>query len=232
MNPVLVSAFIYDEKHYQDLDFYISQGNKLLTLDFNKVIFIDERINHHFEKHINDRNIFIKVRESDLYLYEYIDKLENKTNGNPEKDTNKFFAIMCNKTEWVRQAIEMNHFNTEHYVWIDFGIFKIFDTNIMIQKLNNKYNAIRIGSIWDIGTEKNKNLEKEICWYFAGGIFGGHKQKLLFFADAMKHETLNFIKKNNYLIWEVNLWYIIYKKYGSLFSVYNCNHNISIINNY
>ena len=48
MKPTLVSAFIYDEKHYQNLDFYIKQGGKLLSLDFNKVIFIDEKIYHHF----------------------------------------------------------------------------------------------------------------------------------------------------------------------------------------
>ena len=72
MKPTLVSAFIYDEKHYQSLDFYIKQGSKLLSLDFNKVIFIDEKVYHHFENHVNENNYLIKVREQDMYLYEFI----------------------------------------------------------------------------------------------------------------------------------------------------------------
>ena len=232
MKPTLVSAFIYDEKHYQSLDFYIEQGNKLLSLDFNKVIFIDEKIYHHFKNYINEHNYLIKVREQDMYLYEFIDNLENNIIGNPDKDTNKFFAIMCNKTEWIKQAIEINHFNTDYYTWIDFGIFKIFNEHLTIENLNKNYDTIRIGSIWDINNSNFENLEKEICWYFAGGIFGGHKRHLLFFANAMKYETMQFIKQKNYLIWEVNLWYMVYKKYASIFSIYKCNHDISIINNY
>ena len=48
----------------------------------------------------------------------------------------------------------------------------------------------------------------------------------------MKNETLEFIENNNYLLWEVNLWYILYLKEPELFSPYNCDHNNTIVNNY
>ena len=34
--------------------------------------------------------------------------------------------INCNKTEVIREAIELNYFNTEDFIWLDFGIRHVF----------------------------------------------------------------------------------------------------------
>jgi hypothetical protein len=50
---------------------------------------------------------------------------------------------MSNKTEWIKQAIELNHFNTEQFVWIDLGIKHVFkcdeDSYVnILESLNKK----------------------------------------------------------------------------------------------
>lgn len=233
MNPILVTAFVYQSNHYQDLDFYIQNGKKLLQQDFNKVIFIDPKVKEYFKEFENQTNKFVEFSMKDIYLFDKIHSLKNGVHGNPNKDTNEFFSIMCNKTEFIRKAINLNFFNCDYYFWIDFGIYKIFDSNICIEKLNNKYEKVRIGSIWGLDNlQRNNNIFKNVSWYFAGGVFGGNKSVLLTFADLMKDKTIDFIEKNNYLIWEVNLWYFIYNENKELFLPYICDHNNSIVNNY
>jgi hypothetical protein len=152
---------------------------------------------------------------------------------------------MCNKTEWIRKAIEYNFYNTENYVWVDFGIRHVFKCNDteFIQKLENlhkkTYDGLRIGTIWDL----NMNIErigidiyKQITWYFAGGVFGGDKEQLLIFADKTKKMCIKTIKERSSLMWEVNIWYLVFKDNHSErlvnFSFYNCDHNDTIIDNY
>ena len=232
MTTTIVTAFLYSEDHYQNLEFYIENGKKLLNFEMNKIIFIDERVHDKFSDFFTENHIFIPITKETLYLHTYLPKLTNKVHGNPEKDTNMFFSIMCNKTEWMREAIHRNPFCTDYFVWVDFGISKILNNTLNIECLSKPYENIRIGSIWNPTFINSADPYTEICWYFAGGVFGGHKDYLLLFADIMKKEVLEFIKKNNYLVWEVNFWYLIYKKHKNLFTLYFCNHDTSIINNY
>jgi len=69
-------------------------------------------------------------------------------------------------------------------------------------------------------------------WYFAGGVFGGSAKSLIQFADLVKTETINIINSLNTVMWEVNIWYLVYINNKELFEPYYCNHNISIIDNY
>jgi|TARA_B110000967_G_C18896205_1_gene570846 hypothetical protein len=232
MEPVLVSAFVLMENHYQGLDFYIENGIKLLSNDMNKIVFIDKRVIHHFEKYQNDRTHILPISHTDNYLEKYLPRIQQITEGNPAKDTNRFYSIMCNKTEWIRKAIQTNLYDTPYYTWIDFGIYKILDENTDLDMLKKCYDTVRIGHIWDLKRVVNVNINKKICWYFAGGIFGGNKTSLLEFADIMKFETLRYINLHNALVWEVNIWYLIYKQHPHLFSPYSCNHNNSIVNHY
>ena len=232
MDPVLVSAYVFTENHYQNLDFYIQNGVKMLSIQMNKIVFIDNRVIRYFETYKNAQTHIIPFSYEDNYLAKYLPKLQEVTNGNPEKDTNLFYSIMCNKTEWIRKAIQLDIYDSNYFTWFDFGMYKIFNENLTIYSLKKCYDSVRIASIWDLNQHHNVNIHKQVCWYFAGGIFGGNKQSLIQFADIMKHETLRYIQSHNALVWEVNIWYTIYKQYPGLFSPYTCNHNNSIVNNF
>lgn len=232
MKPILVSAFLYNKEHYQNIDFYKQYGIQLLEIKQNKIVFMDKNLIDIFLPYENEYTKILPTTERDMYLYSYLNILQHKIEGNINKDSNFFFSVMCNKTEWLRQAVELQLYEGDQYIWIDFGIFKIFNQDVQISNLEKCYEKVRIAHIWDLNINYSSNIMKEINWYFAGGVFGGDKNKLIEFANIMKQTTLDFIKENNYLVWEVNLWYMIYKRHKELFDPYACDHNNSIVNNY
>ena len=188
---------------------------------------------------ISNTNI-VKIKKKDIYLYEYINSLSqfNLNTDNPKKDTIEYIITQCNKTEWVKSAIELNTFNTNNFIWVDFGIRYIFNCSDeeFIEKINELkykvYKNVRIGNIWNLQNNYNINIYKDIAWYFAGGIFGGNKESLLHFSNKIKEKCIDIILTKNTLMWEVNIWYLIYNENKEIFDNYSCNHNNSIIDNY
>ena len=232
MRPILVTAFLHNKEHYQNIDFYMQYGVQILEIKQNKIVFMDKELIDIFLPYENEYTRILPTTENDMYLYPYLKDLNHKVKGKKNKDSNFFFSVMCNKTEWLRQAVELQLYEGDQYIWIDFGIFKIFNQDVQISNLEKCYEKVRIAHIWDLNINYSSNIMKEINWYFAGGVFGGNKNKLIQFADIMKQTTLDFIKENNYLVWEVNLWYILYKDHKELFEPYPCDHNNSMVNNY
>ena len=48
----------------------------------------------------------------------------------------------------------------------------------------------------------------------------------------MKTKYIEIITTKNTIMWEVNIWYLIYKENNDLFDLYLSNHDDSIIDNY
>jgi hypothetical protein len=63
-------------------------------------------------------------------------------------------------------------------------------------------------------------------------VFGGPTNKLIKFADLMKSKCVEIIYERKTLMWEVNVWYLVYLENPELFDSYFCNHDITIISNY
>lgn len=240
----IVSAFISDinRREDRDINIYYSLGKLLLKSTTPKIIFLDEPMYKLIQP--NDYNkentLIIKYNKNESYLYNYINNLHNfkLITDNPSKDTLEYMFTMCNKTEWIRKAIEINSFNSDNFIWLDFGIKQVcnWSDNEFILKLNNlqykKYDKVRIGHIWDLSLRYNIDILRQISWYFAGGVFGGNKNYLLKFADLMKEKCIEIINETSAIMWEVNIWYILYLENPGLFIPYNCNHNTSLIDNY
>ena len=141
-----------------------------------------------------------------------------------------------------------------HFMWVDFGIYHMFNNNIKefndsfkhlseIDNINhninhninnniNHNNKIRISSCINPTNKYNGDIYKHVAWFFAGSVFGGSSDSLTTFADLMKIECVNIIHERNHLMWEINIWYLIYLKNPELFDPYNCAHDSSIIVNY
>lgn len=237
-----VSAFISNANNRKDrtIEKYIDFGNKFVELPVKKVIFLEKDIyEQYFKNKDNELTKFILFNKNDIYLYNYKNNITNLSinTDNSDKDTIDYMFIMCYKTEWIKKAIQINPYETQQFIWIDFGIFHIIKDehifkNSILNMENKIYNNIRIASCWNPQIQYQIDIYKQIAWYFAGGVFGGDKQSLLHFADLMKEKCIEIICEKKSIMWEVNIWYLIYKKFSELFSLYTADHNLTILYNY
>jgi hypothetical protein len=237
----LVSSFVANVNQFRPTEKYLQNGRLLLQANIPKVVFIDETIFDQFKEYINENTKIIPFKKTNWYFNEYKEHLSqfeiNTTNNT--KDTLEYFFTMCNKTEWIKTAIDLNFFNTDNYVWVDFGIRHIFtneDDETFIQKIERLnepvYDKVRAGSIWDLNLYYYFDVFKDVFWYFAGGVFGGNKDFLLTFAEKTKEMCIRVITEKQQLMWEVNIWYLVYLENPHLFDSYKCDHNPSLVDNY
>ena len=238
----IVSAFISNVNSRKDrsIEKYIEYGKVLLQAKIQKIIFIDELIFDELNNCSNEFTHLIPIKKESIYLYKYKDLLcnFNLNSTSPEKDSLEYMFTMCSKTEWITKAIELNYFNSINFVWIDFGIRHMFkcDDNEFIQKIKNInktiYKKTRIASIWNPDIQYYGDIYKDVTWYFAGSVFGGDIKSLLIFSEKTKEMCIKVIEEKNTIMWEVNIWYLVYKEMPDLFDCYTCDHNSCIIENY
>ena len=245
-NVTLVSAFIANANQRQDrsIDDYISYGKKLMAVPINKIIFFDDsEIEKLPDECFNDNTLIIPIKKDDNYLYQYKDKITDfhLNTTCPEKDTLDYMITICNKTEHIKNAILLNPFQSTQFVWVDFGINHVFKdrtddefTTTILELREKEFENIRIANIWDTSLYNIYVLNpyKDVLWFFAGGVFGGSSKALIKFADLTKQHCIKVIEENNTLMWEVNIWFQVYLENKELFSLYNCDHNPSILENY
>jgi len=243
-NTTIVSCFLANSNTREDrkIEDYIIFGKKLLNLNIPKIVFIDDTIIDSIEYN-KENTLLISFNRKDIYLYEH---KNNINNFNPftdfsKKDTLEYMLLICNKTEIMKKAIEINAFQTEQFVWIDFGINHIFNCTTeefekkIINLANQEYCNVRIGSIIDpriIPLREGIDIYRQVAWYFAGGIFGGLWEPLLKFADLVKEKCLQTIFDKGTIMWEVNIWYLVFLENEELFNVYLCGHNDTLVINY
>lgn len=246
-NVTLVSAFIANANQRQDrsINDYISYGKKLMAAPINKIIFFDySEIEKLPDECFNDNTLIIPIKKDDNYLYLYKEQItEFHLNTTcPEKDTLDYMITICNKTEHIKNAILLNPFQSTQFVWVDFGINHVFKdktdeefTSTILELREKEFENVRIANIWDPSLYNvifNTNPYKDVLWFFAGGVFGGNSEALIKFADLTKHQCIKVIENSHTLMWEVNIWFQVYLENKELFSLYNCDHKPSILENY
>ena len=243
MTTTIVSAFVANVNSRRDrtLEKYIEYGKQLLETKAPKIIFIDECVFETFADCINEYTHLISIKKEDSYLYQYMSLITdyNLSTTCPEKDTLDYIFTMCYKTEWIKEAILLNYFKTEQFVWIDFGIAHVCVdlskdqfNDAIVRVSNQSYDKIRIASIWNMHYKLNVNLYNTVVWYFAGGVFGGKMEALMIFANEMKKMCIELITVKKTIMWEVNIWVLIYNLMPDMFHGYSCNHNSTILLNY
>ena len=112
MNTI-VSAFVsnVNSRYENSINHYFELGKILLLSSVPKIIFVDEPmfdlIGDNYDKTVNH---IVKINKCDSYLYDYASMLTkfNINSTNVSKDTIEFMFTMCNKTEWIKKAIEIN----------------------------------------------------------------------------------------------------------------------------
>lgn len=243
-NATIVTAFISNINNIKNrsLDTYIEYGKKLLSVPNPKIVFIDAYSYNMFFKENADcypTTTFVVTQKEDIYLYNYKDELTDFyiNTGNPEKDSIDYLFVQCNKTEWVTKAIDMNKYKTEQFIWIDFGIYHMINDEEVLRdgvlKMTDKsYDCLHIASCKYKGYSVNYNVYEIVTWTFSGSVFGGNIDSLLKFASYTKSEIIKTIRERKSIMWEINIWYLIYRKNIEFFDFYVGPHDNRILYEY
>ena len=234
----LVSSFFTNVNQHRETEEYFIKGISILKSNIPKIIFTDKTMYEKIKEFENEYTKIILKNKEEFYFYNYKNLKLDLNTKTPLKDTLEYMFIMCIKTEIIRQAIEFNYFNTEQFIWVDFGIkhvFKCSDEEFIkkIEELKHKkYEKVRIASIWDLSYLIQIDIFRNIVWYFAGGVFGGNKEFLLDFADKIKEKCIQIMEEKQTIMWEVNVWYLVYLENVDMFDPYQSDHNQTLLDNY
>lgn len=196
---------------------------------------------------------FVFFEVADLFLWSSralaVRKFALNT-GNPNKDTLEYMMVQCQKTEWMAIASQLCEKNgrevgqgTGEYIWIDFGAFHMFQGKIDVfqtelYKLRSRINRlenshrIRIARCWDPNHVHYGNIYKDVNWLFAGSVFGGPVVAIREFALKMREKCLQIIREKNTLMWEINIWALIYRESPEMFSLYPSDHSEILFRGY
>ena len=175
----------------------------------------------------------LPLEEVEMYQIAMSYTGELPTGRTVAKDTKEFYALMNSKIEFVKRAAAL--FSSDKYMWIDFGITKIFkNTERCLNKLHDiekqTFTKITAPSCWSFGRPMSV---EQIHWRFAGGVIIIPADLVDDFYNHCTGVLRDFCTMPQYkLTWETNIWSLVElfamkDKIHTFFS----DHNDSIILN-
>ena len=248
--PTIVSA-LYDIRNNnldgnKTIDKYIDLSKDfLLTLPFPIIIFINKNKNtynliYNFRKKLNllDKTCIITEDYKNTFYYKDIAKLYelqtkfNIININKKKDTPEYIISQYNKFYFLEEAIELNLFNSSHFIWMDFGINHVaLNTELInewIFKIPDKIKQLCLNPF--VETIEIKKYFEFIHHNIAGGLFTGSKNNIIKYCELYKRKKQEIYNEGWYQLDEAIIT-IIHKENPELFELYYGDYQ-GIISNY
>lgn len=241
-----ITCFFNLEKHenkerIRKFDFYKEKCQFIMNLDINIVIYIDDdnMIEHikNIRKKYMQKTKIIKISIEELPYYKYYDEIKNNRELNnyagfcDKKDTPLFTIIMWSKMYFLENTIKNNYFNTNYFMWIDFGVSYVANTENYLNSFIEPSEKISILSI-NIPNGKNinniNNLNRWDC-YLGGGVFCGNKENMLNLIKLFNYNLSIFIQNKICPLEDIVISYIAYTN-RDLFEFYYGDYE-DIINN-
>ena len=197
-----------------NLDKYLNLANKfILTLPYPLVIFTDlddnttELINNQ-RAGFKEKTYICKKPFEETYFYkdkDILPELQNKftiLNGNTQHETPFYIILNNNKFDFIESAINLNPFNSNHFIWMDYGINHVAQNREIIHewinKIPDKIKQLCINPY--VEDTPQKEHFKLIYHNMAGGLFSGSKENLLNYSSLFKKKTDEIYKNGWYQI--------------------------------
>jgi len=200
---------------------------------------------------------FVFFEKTDLFLWPYrsmAGKFALNT-GNPTKDTLEYMVVQCQKSEWLAIASQLANTRgvavsekPKEYVWIDFGAFHMFHGKIDVFQIElykmrtrvdkrltesgKESTRVLFARCWDPNHPYGGDIYKDVNWSFAGSVFGGGTGAIQIFAEKMREKCFQILREKNTLMWEINVWLLIYREFSEGFSLYPSDHSEILFRGY
>jgi hypothetical protein len=235
MSPLtFVTAFVggINARADRDIHEYVRLGFALLSAGAPTVAFIDRETHARFfaaREREFPHTRFVVIDRADIYLMHY--KCDATAfapiTDDPAKDTFEYIAVQCNKTEWIREAVEMDCFGSEQFAWLDFGVARFFEgepgalRRALTHMESRTYTDVRMPHTQTPDFEGfSDDILRHIVWMFPGSVFGGHRLALLAFARRVKAKCLQLLDAHKLVVWEINVFKLVFFENIALFDLY------------
>jgi glycosyl transferase, family 25 len=232
----IVSCY-YKLKSKHSLDSYkIWINNFLSNITCNIIIFTSADLLDYFNS-FNNIYIYIIIKEiEDLEIYkEYIDIWDNQWEIDPQKnDRTKYNYIIWNsKLKFLKDAIKVNPFNTDKFIWNDIGVIRNtkFYNILKYYPDHNQISTDKIDIVLINNFTKNKKFfQNEI--HFSGAIFGSDINTLLKYHDLYYNKFDEYLQNGKFIGCDQQIISSIYFENIKLFNVIKTDDWFHLINYY
>jgi len=228
MSYTLVSSFVLQKRdigNTQKIQDYLKRFEYIKNLNIPTVLFLDKTISMEETETLK----IVPYSIEDTWCYKEYSSVEPSlpTVRNHEKDTFDYLVIQNSKPEWVFKVSRINPFNTDYFVWVDFGLSHVIKNkdNFNILKTLKPSHDICLSVITDT---IHPFLSDRICWRYAGGVFYISKIDAELFYETCK-AVLQHIRPR--ITWEVNIWALIEVSKLLKLNFYYADHNDTLLTN-
>jgi len=239
----VVSAYykIPSKRTHSEFDIFIN--NFLNNINCNLIIFTSKDLIQYFKNKIKDRtNIILIIKEFDnLEIYKKYNNIwDSQYLIDDQKNIrSKYCYIIWNsKLNFIKEAIEINYFNSDKFIWNDIGSIRNSEYIDLLKfyPLYDNISNIKIDIILlNSSIDENKKYFKDEI-HFSGAIFGGVINVLLEFHKLYYEKFDEYLKNNQFIGCDQQMILSVYLKNKELFNainpfIDNINENNLIIPN-
>lgn len=228
MSYTLVTSFILQKNdigNTKKIEDYMNRFEYIRNLNLPTVVFLDKTLT--MSETENLKVVPRSVEDTWIYKF-YNDKTPIlPSTRNTDKDRCDYMFIINSKAEFMSKVSAINPFNTDYFVWVDFGLSHVIKNkdNFKILKNLKLTKDILIAAINPVS---HNDLTERVSWRFAGGIFICNKYYAKQFYESCQTVITAIFPR---LTWEVNVWSLIEQSKLSTISVYYSDHNDSLLLN-
>jgi hypothetical protein len=206
------------------------------TLEINE--FIKEILE--FRQQIGQRHNtqIIRINLEHTYFFKYYDTLIHLQtiyaihNGNLKHETPLYTILNNNKFFFMEKAIQINPFESTHFVWIDFGINHVAlnteQINTWIHQIPDKIKQLCINPYLE--NTPPKEFFHNIYHHTAGGLFSGSKKYILQYVDFFKQKVQQIYDEEWYQMDEA-IMTLVQREHPEIFDFYYGDYT-GIVSNY
>lgn len=222
-------------------EMYLEKGKFVLNIPCNLIIFTEEKFRSTIiNQRINylDKTVIICQPLEETYFWKFKNDITNLqksftiSNINIVKDTPLYIILTYDKFHFIEESIRLNPFNTDKFLWLDFGITHVAQNSHLIHSWIDKISdKVRLLEIAPYNTNKDpKDYFRYIYHNHAAGLISGSKSYMINFIDIFKNILCDIISNDWYQLDEAIMTMVI-NKYPQLCEVYYGDYQ-DIISNY
>ena len=222
-------------KHSHD-NYHIWINDLLLNIKCNIIIFTSSDLVDYFEniKLINiNLNLKIIVKEFneldilkkyDIFFWKYQYTIEPNPNYNRSKEC---YILWNSKMNFVKEAIELNPFNSDKFVWNDIGSMrnKYFSNFLSLYPLYNNISTDKLDIVLLTDYTDKTQIYYRNERHLSGSIFGASKDIFLQIIDLYYKYLDDYINKGFFIGCDQQILSTIYIKHPELFNLINPHVN-------